>query len=276
MAIKITVDGKVYTDVDTITVGGKVLTLAYVESSTGGGSGGSGDVGNEVENNGWIDGEAYAIEWTDGYLLDIGTGVVTENENFAISNFLPVEGVSAIETNSKVYSNYLYAYDADQNYLGRINRFNDTPISINNGVSYIRISARLNDKAVAAVTPRLLETLGENTAWEADKYYTVPHKNEGMALNASTGVAETKAAYATSGYVFCYGASTVNVEGNLAKADWRKTVVFYDSDKNYISGTTGNDSPYTVPENAMYFRVCGINGFEYTIQKPNNPWVKLA
>ena len=105
MAIKVSVDGMTYEGIDVITVGGKVLTLDYVESSTGGGSGdsgGSGDVGNEVENNGWIDGEAYAIEWTDGYLFDTSTGAVTENENFAISNFLPVEGVSAIETNSKV------------------------------------------------------------------------------------------------------------------------------------------------------------------------------
>jgi hypothetical protein len=86
MGIKITVDGKVYNDVDTITVGGKVLTLSYVEGSTGGNTGGDNTGGNVPSTN-----EALLYSWdftqslTDTVTGNVatlnGTSAATQDSN---------------------------------------------------------------------------------------------------------------------------------------------------------------------------------------------------
>lgn len=96
MGIKITVDGKVYNGVDTITVGGKVLTLAYVADSTGGNTGGNtgGDnTGGNVPN-----GDALP---TNGLLSYFDLRNLGNKANVTIGT---TKGVTATQGSGALYS----------------------------------------------------------------------------------------------------------------------------------------------------------------------------
>jgi hypothetical protein len=69
MAIKITVDGKTYDGIDAITVGGKVLTLAYVADSAGGDTGGDsgGNTGGENTGGNVPSGDALPTDGLQAY-----------------------------------------------------------------------------------------------------------------------------------------------------------------------------------------------------------------
>lgn len=218
--------------------GNVIVTATAVEVSTG-------------ENNGWVDGEAYEIEWTDGALDS--TGAETESTNMSVSNFLPCRNVSRMVT-SGLYSDYqLWYYDADKNFLRK------SPISFvvdKNNIEtyrdayYVRTYKRMTTTS-ASVVPYYDDLLDANTAWEADKFYRLNWTDEGPSELA-----------------FCYGASTLQFS-NAA----RSFVTWYDADKNEISTDTRQNvtTAVSVPEGACYFSL--LNN---TFAACCNFWVKLA
>jgi hypothetical protein len=259
-----TLSGEIAEGSNTITVSynGKTTTFVVigVAESTG-------------ENNGWVEDEAYAIEWMDGYKLDNSTGAETENASCSVSGFIPCLGVSAL-TGASISGGYLYAYDADKNYLGRIIFNASYPSPVNREVAYVKFYCNTSSKDTVSLIPHVYEEMTETTNWESGKYYRASYV-EDTKLDANTGNTSTHTSNWTSGFMFCYGASSI-VTTQIVSTSWGNKMAFYDADKNYISGATGNKIPWEVPENAVYFRLNGLDGFEYGIQKPNRPWIQLA
>lgn len=102
MAIKITVDGKTYDGIDAITVGGKVLTLAYVEDSTGGDSGGSGVTTYTIKNNLTNcsnSNKATSITEKTSY-----TGVITAKDGYELESVSVTMGGNAVAVTNGVIS----------------------------------------------------------------------------------------------------------------------------------------------------------------------------
>lgn len=359
MAIKITVDGNTYEGVDVITVGGKVLTLAYVEDSTGGDAGGDsggttaktytitnnltnctnsnkatsvqegtaysgaitpdsgyelqsvtvtmggspvsvssgifgipavtgniiitavaveitdgGGDGGEVENNGWVDGQPYEIEWTEGYSIDTATGADKETSGCWASNYLPCHGASAVYMGTGLYQNYgVMFYDESKNFLVSIGSGTyggyDTP-SVPLNAYYVRCYTAKADKTAATLTPLVYPKLTETSMYEVGTRYSLDWEY-GITLNANTGAESEQtndADETVSKYAFCMGASTVTVSSKV-----RHPICFYDSDKNFISSVMFGISTAVanIPDNAAYFRID-----TYGYSDSHNEYVTLA
>lgn len=231
---------------------------------------------SEAPDYPFTSGEAFAIEWTDGYLMDQNTGDPAESASFSVSDYLPVSGAAAVTLGSGVYNNYgIFFYTGDKTYLCRHNVNLAYPASVPRNAAYLRISARTTGKANAAVTPHVYELLGEQTVWESGKYYGVAY-HPGISLNASTGAEAAAESWWASGHCFCYGAETLTVcEYNTS---YRCTLVFYDAEKNYISGdTNSNRVNVAIPENAVYFRIAaGMITSTDARFGTDNPWITLS
>lgn len=263
-----TLSGEIVEGINTITVSysGKTATFTVVGIAEASG-----------ENNGWTTGVPYAVSYEDNKTIDVSTGEVSDYANWSTSDFMPCLGVSALLVESGAISsnNYLPAFDIDKNYLGKIICSTSEPTAVNRNVAYVRAACKTADKN-KTITPVVYEVLGENTPWESEKYYNITYI-EDISLNKDTGAENPNStSYWSSGFTYCYGANTLNMMNYIPAASWRKTVCFYDADKNFISGSIGDNSPYTIPENAVYFRVSGIDNFEYTLQKSNRPIVSLV
>lgn len=242
--------------------GNVVITVTAVEEAT--------------EDLGWTSGVPYTLEWTDGYKLDNSTGAEVADTSGSVSNFIPCSNVHALTGNNSINGGYLYAYDADMTYKGRIVFNASYPSPVNREVAYVRVVCLTANKDTVELVPNVYAELTENTAWVADTYYSCGSYVSPGSVSETTGALGQSGNWWRSEYLNCYGATNVSIVGNLKYTSWRKKVVFYDADKNYISGTIGTDSYGAVPENAKYFVVSGYDGFEYTIQKANRPWIKLT
>lgn len=341
MAIKITVDGKVYNDIDTITVGGKVLTLIHVEDSAGGGDvpdtpdvpdvpiepdephthsytssvtkaatcetdgvrtyvcacghsytqtipatghnyvdgtctncGAADPDHEEIENNGWVDGQPYELNKTDCLSLDTNTGeTVAANSGTMVTDYLPCKGVSAFTFewfDSASLLNYAL-YDENKQFIassGLIQGVNDPnaddaigTTTLKNfyanpkskGVAYVRFTQRSSLKCINSVTPHKYPTLRESTEYEAGRWYETDAVSG--FVDATTGVPREDTSWYRTGYLLVYGASKISFAYYT-----RKTVVFYDSNKNYISGATVNNTfDFVIPENAVYMVASSID-----------------
>lgn len=227
----------------TVTYGGKTATFTVTgvtESS-----------GDDVENNGWTSGEAYAIEWTDGYSLD-SSGVESEYTSLSVSSFLPCQNVSRMVT-SNLKSNYqLWYYDANKNFLRRAPVsyvVNQTNIETYRDAYYVRTTKNLATTN-ASVIPYLDDLLGANTTWEAGKYYRL-NWTDGVSIN-STGADSADVSSASSDFALCYGAASLQFS-NAA----RSFITWYDADKQFISQETrqNNTAAVTIPDGAFYFRL---------------------
>lgn len=237
------------------------------------------------ENNGWADGVAYTINWTDGYKIDNSAanetfGEAVENASMSVSDFLPCRGVSAMMLGTGVYANYgIYFYDENKTLLQRTIAQSDaaakaypTPAPL--GAYYCRVQCKTTDKETATVTPVKFAILSETTSWEAGEYYNLSY-TEGGTLNSNTGAVTTNANYFVSDYAFCYGATKVDALTNMTT--YRTTMCFYDESKNFISGSTVGNSDWEVPEGAKYFRHACYNGDQFNNGGGmNNPWFVLT
>lgn len=222
----------------------------------------------------------FATTWTEGYKIDSGTSSATfgenvEDPNLAVSDYLPVSGASAVEL-SGLYTNYgIWLYTADKTAICRMNINESYPAPVARDAAYVRAQCRVANVGVASVTPKVFDVLGENTAWESGKYYVLDGYEPTAALNANTGAETTSSSWWRSGYCFCYGATEINLTAYLS---YRATLVFYDAEKNYISGSTRNiEAAVTVPENAMYFRVSTAMITSYDARfNTDNLWATLT
>lgn len=237
----------------TVTYQGKTATftvMGVAESS-----------GDTEENNGWTDGEAYAIEWTDGYGIDHnGTqggdavGAVFENSTRSVSGFMPCRGASALNV-SGLYTNYgVFFYGENQEFVMRQIVVDYTaPVPVPLTAYYVRVQCVTTNKASATVAPVMLDKLTESTAYETGKHYSL-NWLDGVKLNMSTG-AETENASAVgrvTEFALCYGATTLAVPHKV-----RHGAAFYDAEKTFVSDLAFSTqvNSLTIPDGAYYFRI---------------------
>ena len=253
-----TLSGEIVEGDNTITVSYGGLTTTFVVTGVAESTG---------ENNGWVEGEAYEIEWKDGYGIDHnGTqgggaiGAEFTNSSRSVSNFLPCRGASAINVNS-IYTNYgVFFYDSEQKYIAnqRVVDYS-APVPVPLAAYYVRVQCITTNKANASVAPVVLELMTESTVWESGKRYCLEWES-GKQINTNAGGEvidhPTHANRDVSGFVLCMGAATITIAFKL-----KVMVVFYDGDKSYISnGTTSvSANTVTVPDGAVYVRIdtCG-------------------
>ena len=105
-----TLSGTIAEGENTVTViyGGKstTFTVTGIAESSG-------------ENNGWTDGEEYAIEWARGYGINSSTGENEEVSGRAASDYLPCHGVGMVEL-SNIYTNYgIFYYAEDKTFISK-------------------------------------------------------------------------------------------------------------------------------------------------------------
>ena len=257
-----TLSGEIAEGENTITVSyqGKTATFTVngIAESTG-------------ENNGWIDGQAYELNKVDCLKLDTTTGETTEAESGTmVTDFLPCLGVSAVSYEAYDSASILNSvmYDENKNFIkanGLLPTADPTQdnattyIALYNvvpeGTAYLRFTQRSSIKYLTSVTPHKYPVLTETTEYETERWY-----ESGAvlgSLNANNGtltVDDTQTWYVT-GYCMVYGASKVRFSQGT-----RKTVVFYDGNKNYISGTTiNNTTTFEIPENAVYMAASSVD-----------------
>ena len=221
------------------------------------------------ENNGWVDGQAYELNKVDCLSLDTATGATVEaTSGTMVTDFLPCLGISAFTFEGYDSSAIMtYAlYDADKKYINSnglknpilptTGTYDKFCLVVPDGTAYIRLTQRSSLKTIDSVTPHKCLVLGEATEYEAGRWYE-SGAVLGFSLNASTGALTANSAetWYTTGYCMVYGASKVHFS-----AGDRKTVVFYDGNKNYISGQTiNNTTAFEVPENAVYMAASGAS-----------------
>ena len=249
-----TLSGEIVEGDNTITVSYGGLTTTFTVA---------GVAESEDENNGWVEGEAYEIEWKDGYGIDHdgdrgGGAIGAEFTHSArsVSNFLPCRGASAINV-SGIYTNYgVFFYDSEQKYIAnqRVVDYS-APVPVPLAAYYVRVQCITTNKANASVTPIVLELMTESTVWESGKHYRLDWES-GKQINTNAGGEvidhPTNAKRDVSGFVLCMGAATIAIAFNL-----KVMVVFYDGDKSYISMglTSVSGNTVTVPEGAVYVRI---------------------
>lgn len=228
MAIKITVDGKVYNDITTITVGGKVLTLAYVEDSTSGSGGNSG----------------------------------TPPVNYAIAQNLTNCTNSNKATSVQANTAYNAVITADSGYeLQSVTvTMGGSPVSVSSGV--FGIPAVTGNIIITAVAVEISTGGGEgedggeveNNGWTDGVPYEIEW-TEGYRIDKTTGAEVADANTWASNYLPCHGASAVYMGTGLYQ---NYGVMFYDESKNFLvsigSGTYGGYDTPPVPLNAYYVR----------------------
>ncbi len=248
-----TLSGTIAEGENTITVSyqGKTATFTVngIAESTG-------------ENNGWIDGQAYELNKVDCLKLDTTTGETAEAESGTmVTDFLPCLGVSAVSYEAFDSASILNTvmYDENKNFIkanGLLQVADPTQDNANTylalynvvpeGTAYLRFTQRSSIKYLTSVTPHKYPVLTETTERETGRWY-----ESGAVLgylNANDGTFVADGTWYVTGHCMVYGASKVHFSQGT-----RKTVVFYDGNKNYISGTTiNNTTTFEIPENAVY------------------------
>lgn len=215
-------------------------------------------------NNGWVNGEAYEIEWTAGYKLS-SSGENVEDSSFSVSNYLPCYEVNRFE-GTGLTGNYKYwFYDADKNFIGMSDAsmvYSGTGACARRGAYFVRVEAKTTNTATATVTPYQDELLTESTVYEIGKNYRLKW-TDGYYLD-SNGHEIVGTDHCVSDFAFCYGAT-----GITPGITERHFYYFYDADKNYISSYTcgNNKETIQIPANASYFRsFWGSTGFDQFVK----------
>ena len=157
MAIKITVDGKTYDGIDAITVGGKVLTLAYVEDSTGGDTGGNtgGDTGGNT-NLTWESGVPYSLTLVENEYVTKESGEIKPENNWTRTDYTYCYGASRIEVTGVTYSSgYNAFYDINKNFISAFNAAAAMANTVNvpENAAYFIISSTTTGINTIVVTP---------------------------------------------------------------------------------------------------------------------------
>ena len=259
--IDYTLSGTINEGTNTITVSysGKTTTITVVgvaESS-----------GEEIESNGWTNGQAYEIEWIDGYRLrNEDNGEPQAMSGRSITPFMPCQNASRLHIDGTV-SGSVFWYDTEQNYI-RYSSSNEN-LSIPTDAYYYRLSVKNENKAGFVATPYLDQLLTETTAWEEGTFYHLEF-TVGQSINSTSGVVSTDANRTVSSAGYCYGASTIQIYPYGSNI----RVAFYDVDGEYLGsfGTFDTSTGVaTVPETAKTFRY-----HDYSIDIGYNAWVKLS
>ena len=216
------------------------------------------------ENNGWVNGQAYELNKVDCLKLDTTTGETLEAESGTmVTDFLPCLGVSAVSYEAFDAASILNCvlYDEEKNFIkangllqatdptsGNIYTYLPLYHVIPEGTAYIRFTQRSSIKHLTSVTPHKYPVLGETTECETGRWYESGAVLGSLSADKGTLTVDDTQTWYVTGYCMVYGASKVHFSQST-----RKIVVFYDGNKNYISGTTvNNTTAFEIPENAVY------------------------
>lgn len=230
------------------------------------------------ENNGWVNGDPYtdAVVWQDGYAINVTTGVAEANTTYSVTDYLPCKGVDAFSSaNNNFYS--IYMYDDNKTYIGKKDT-NKTGVYTSllltadgRTPAYFRTVYRTTWKNQGEwnpfVTPHDLPIATPTTVLESGKYY-IPIFKVGYTVWNDTGVESENEDHYCTDFIFVKDFASISI--STLDTTSRKWVGFYDAEKNYISGSAGNDITKTVPENAYYCRIAcnAFPGIRWWI-KPN-------
>ena len=258
-----------------ITEGSNTITVTYQGKTTSFAV--TGIAESAGENNGWVNGVAYDIEWTDGYMPNNTTGELDENSAWSVSQLLPCAGASAVLSDRFLTgrSGFYWAYDGDGNYLGRTLFVGDYPNAIPSQVKYLKVIKAVGDTDGVSPVPVKYPELTEHTVWESGEYYEIGHK---LGSLSNTGAEIESSSQSVSNYCMCYGAKKLMIYPQNTSYS-RRFVAFYDADKNFISDVGGGSwttaIECAIPDNTMYFRVACMSGVQYSIVNPDKPIVTL-
>lgn len=223
------------------------------------------------ENNGWVNGQAYELNKVDCLKLDTTTGETLEAESGTmVTDFLPCLGVSAVSYEAFDAASILNCvlYDEEKNFIkangllqatdptsGNIYTYLPLYHVIPEGTAYIRFTQRSSIKHLTSVTPHKYPVLGETTECETGRWYESGAVLGSLSADKGTLTVDDTQTWYVTGYCMVYGASKVHFSQST-----RKIVVFYDGNKNYISGTTvNNTTAFEIPENAVYMAASSVD-----------------
>lgn len=215
------------------------------------------------------------LDVTNGYYIEPSNGNLVADTLYQASNFIKVK------PNQKYVKNALNGrhafYDINKNYIqsGGADTKNITAPS---NAEYYRFSVKTTDVDIMLLEGEILspsyipyqEILEEKFLPEVKRIgvksinkenldFLLPSKNlfdkrikvDGYYVNYNSGVLVSNSSYCVSGYI--------EVEPNIQyTVTWGHQTAFYDSNKVYISGVSGNKvQPYTftTPSNAKYCMV---------------------
>lgn len=206
-----------------------------------------------TEDVGWVSGVPYDMTgYTDNKYLS--NGVETAYNGWAITPYLPIKG--AFITSSVAFATaYSARYDGSQTYLGRPTYVLDSSVPQSIIGEYVRFSDTRANVTGAVITPYKFPVITESSVIAADTWYTFTPITGKYVSNAN-GNEVTDAGYDCSDFLNCFGMSTVQL--NQVAGTWGD-MVFYDGNKNYISGVELRDANFTtaqtVPSGARYVRI---------------------
>lgn len=216
-----------------------------------------------TEDVGWISGVPYDMSgYTDNEYLN--NGVETSYSGWAISPYLPVKG-AFIKSDTTFTTNYNARYDGNKTYLSTQGLDSSwPPISIRG--EYIRVSDLRATVTGAVITPYKFPIINESTTITTDTWYTFTPIT-GKYVNQNNGVVVTDAGYDCSEYLNCFGQSTLKI--NQTAGNWG-TIVFFDGNKNYMSGVEKRPINWTeavtIPTGARYVRISCEAGYRMALK----------
>lgn len=222
--------------------------------------------------------ETIELTYTDGYRLSTTSGVTTEEDSMAVSDYIDVSGAdrvllpvvhSSITTGAVVYDSskkYIagFKFDGDATEMEII----DISKYASKDVKYVRTTILTSDKEY-----NKLYILSPSLSLYEEGTLSQKSANRGLiALESKLGTGADSDILSISDYVNCKGFSFIDLTVPiLANNDNNFGLCFYDKDKNAISGVihdTGNEngiakSVIEIPNEAYFFRTNIFTSEEY-------------
>lgn len=218
-----------------------------------------------TEDVGWISGVPYDLStgYTDNYYLNNGTE--TAYNGWVISPYLPTKG-AFIVSDTAFNRQYCGRYDSTKTYINSLAvPANGNPISTNS--DFFRVSEARAKVTGATITPYRLAVITDTTVAATGTWYTYDAIT-GKYVDNTDGQEKTGVSYDCSDFLNCFGMSSVLV--NQPAGSWG-TVVFFDGNKQFISGVTKTNiaswnTATEVPSGARYVRISGETGIKLAIK----------
>ncbi|HBX9785549.1 TPA: SGNH/GDSL hydrolase family protein [Klebsiella pneumoniae] len=200
----------------------------------------------------------------DGKYLN-ESGIVTDNPDYILSDYMPVAANSNYATNYNL--RFVHCFDANKNLLS-YQEF-QTAITTPTNCAYIRISMAIASKQLLQIEAGTLKTpfkdYRENIVTSLDDGTPVSARN---VMGVTTGKNLFNKATATQGYAINENgelivASTYFVSDYIKVASGTtlrpsqpgRYINFYDANKTWLSSLQNQNAAFTMPSSAAYLRI---------------------
>ena len=108
---------------------------------------------NEEKYKGWTNDVEYAFEWTEGFLIQNGSGKIITNTDYSITDYKPCNGASRIDIEWTDYCSCGF-YDENKNTISTAyTNPNVSSIAVPAGAQYIMFCSRTAVKENQHATP---------------------------------------------------------------------------------------------------------------------------